>query len=73
MGDAESKLIEMLVAVLANERKTIDLYKQIYRKICAYRNGSSFDFESFEKEIRQTIVEKEWHKAELSGVLETLR
>lgn len=64
-----STLEDMLGINLKNEKEAIDLYKQIYKKICDYRDQLPYEYETLEHEVRHIICDEQEHIVELSLLL----
>jgi len=60
---------EILEINLKGEKEAVDLYKQIYQKVCDNKDQLQYEFETIEHELRHVIVDEEEHVAELSVLL----
>ncbi|MDD5409240.1 MAG: ferritin-like domain-containing protein [Candidatus Omnitrophica bacterium] len=60
------KTEDILKINLKGEKEAIDLYKQIYQKVCENKEEFRYEFETLEHEIRHVIVDEQEHVAELA-------
>jgi len=64
-----SETEDILKVNLKGEKEAIDLYKEIYKKVCDNKDALQYEFETLEHEIRHVIVDEQEHVAELSVLL----
>ena len=60
---------KILEVNLKNEEGAVVFYKQIYDKICEYREDLKSEFFTLEHEIRHIMIDEEEHIVELSGLV----
>ena len=64
-----SRIEDILEINLKGEKDAIDLYKEIYKKVCDNKDEFQYEFETLEHEIRHVIIDEQEHVAELSILL----
>jgi bacterioferritin (cytochrome b1) len=57
---------EIFAANVRHKKETIDLYKQIYDKVCENQDQLQFEYKTFENVISKVIFEEQEHVTELS-------
>ena len=62
----EAKDLEDILTVnLRDEKKAMDLYKEIYKKVVSAKDQLPYEFETLEHEIRHVIIDEQEHVTEL--------